>query len=114
MLKYREQRRAVCAAVKVHTAHGVDSGFLKNLCCSGAKFEGNRLEPVGSLLSVEMLGTMRKATVVWLNGRSMGLTFEAPLSPLELAAFQRPGSILQVDLHREASKSNGHGFREMR
>jgi hypothetical protein len=112
-MRYREPRKPLQTAAKIHTEGGVSSTVLRSVSCSGAKAEGISPQPKGARIMVELHGETLAAKVMWSRGKSIGLKFDKPLNATALAAIHRPGSVSQINVTRATSQSSGHGFREM-
>ena len=113
-MKYREPRKPAETTTKIHDIRGVSRAILRSISCSGAHADGVSSLASGSMLAIELLGSMRNATVVWSHEKSFGLKFETPLNQIELAAIHRSGSVSQRVMGRSVNKPFENGFRELR
>ena len=113
-MKYREPRRPTDVAANIHFDEGACTGVVRSISASGVKIEAMSPPPVECVVSVEMLGKTRAATVVWCRDKYVGLMFDAPLSGIELASIYRPSSIPHKNIGPTVKKPQGHGFKELR
>ena len=85
----RSPRRRVQLRAEASTTTGIYALQLRNLSCTGAMAEGEKIPPKGRDLVLQIRNMEMFCTVVWCNEERCGLKFDEPLpQPLVLALSQ--------------------------